>query len=131
MGVVVLLGASGCGGEDFDRSARRPPVPIQLSGVIKPDGLEVEPNRLGAGPIILLISNQTSQSHTVTLEGGTVRERVGPINPRDTAQLQAALQPGTYRVRAGSERAVARAIEPATLSIGAQRRTAEDQTELP
>ena len=127
--LAVALG--GCGGEDFDREPRRPPVPIQLSGVITPTSVDVSPARLGAGPIVLVLANQTAQSHTVTLEGGSVAERVGPINPGDTATLQAALEPGRYEVKAGSERAMPKEISPAELTISAQRRTAEDELELP
>ena len=67
---------------------------------------------------MITVSNQTKASHTLTLEsadGGTIREQVGPINPLDTATLQRTLTQGTYTVSAGSEAAVPKEIEPATL----------------
>ena len=70
----------------------------------------VSPNELGAGPVVITVSNQTEAPHTLTLEsadGGTIREQVGPINPLDTATLQRTLTPGTYTVkrRIGDRRA--------------------------
>jgi hypothetical protein len=127
---MAVLGLSSCGGGSTLKQ-KRPPVPIQLSGVITSDRVTVAPRRLGAGPIILLVSNQTEQSHTVTLDGQGVRERVGPINPRDTATLQKTLAPGRYTIKAGSASAVPREIKPASLSIGRARPSANDRLLLP
>ncbi len=119
-----------CGEEDFENRPR-PPVPIQLTGVITPDRVTVSPGQLGAGPILLTISNQTKRSHTVTLDGEGVRERIGPINPLDTGTIQRTLDPGVYSVRAGSEEAVEQEIEPGTLIIGEKRGSADDELLLP
>lgn len=127
---IGVLG--GCGTEEF-ANRPRPPVPIQLTGVITDEEVDVSPRRLGAGPIIINVANQTDESHTVTLEGDRQRETVGPINPGDTATIQATLDRGTYLVKAGSERAVAQSerIAPARLVIGNRRPTAEDELLLP
>ena len=124
---------AGCGGDDFANKPR-PPVPVQLSGVITEDEVTVSPNRLGAGPVVITISNQTENPHTITLEstgGGTIREQSSPINPLDTATIQRTLVQGRYTVRAGSEAAVERAITPARLSIGPQRKSGSDELLLP
>ena len=125
-----LLVASGCGGDDF-KNEPRPPVPIQVTGVINEKRVTVSPDRLGAGPIVLTVSNLTAQSHTLTLEGEEVRERVGPINPQDTATIQKTLKPGTYEVSAGSSQAVAEEIEPDTLTIGRDRPSGSNDLLLP
>ena len=127
------LALAGCGEDDFENEPR-PPVPKQLTGVITEERVTVSPNEEGAGPFVITISNQTDASHTVTLEsagGGTVREQVGPINPLDTATIQRTLTPGEYTVKAGSERAVAREIEPAVLRIGESRESGSDELLLP
>ena len=127
------LALAGCGEDDFENEPR-PPVPIQLTGVITEDEVTVSPSEVGAGPVVITVSNQTKASHTVTLEssdGGTIREQVGPINPLDTATLQRTLEPGTYTVRAGSEAAVPREITPATLTIGQERKSGSDELLLP
>ena len=137
-GVVPTLCAAGlalggCGEDDFENEPR-PPVPKQLTGVITDERVTVSPRALGAGPVVITVSNQTEASHTVTLEsasGGNIREQVGPINPLDTATIQRTLEPGRYTVSAGSERAVAREIEPATLNIGEERESGSDELLLP
>jgi hypothetical protein len=127
---VLAVVVGGCGGHDFENKAR-PPVPVELTGVIQNNKVTVSPSKVGAGPIQITISNQTKDSHTVTLQGDRVKERVGPINPLDTATIQATLARGTYEVRAGSSVAVPKEIRPATLTIGAPRRDSSDRLLLP
>ena len=127
---LIAMGTAGCGKKDFERKPK-PAVPLQLSGVITTDRVTVSPDRFGAGPVILLISNQTEQSHSVALEGEGIKERVGPINPGDTATLQKTLRTGGYTVKAGSERALPREIRPAELSVSRDRSTSEDQLTFP
>lgn len=128
-GVIAVLGV-GCGGEDF-KNKPRPPVPIELTGVIQESKVTISPSRVGAGPVLITVSNQTKDSHTLTLEGESVRERVGPINPLDTASIQKTLRPGRYEVRAGSAVAVTQAIRPARLVIGKPRRDSNNKLLLP
>jgi hypothetical protein len=122
--------AAGCGDDDFAGDPR-PPVPIGMSGVIQSDKVTVSPSRAGAGPIVITISNQTRRPRTITLEGETLVAREGPIEPGDTATLQRTLAPGSYEVRAGSETAVRREIEPALLDIGAERPASNNDLMLP
>jgi hypothetical protein len=130
VGVVGVV-ATGCGGEDF-KNKPRPPVPIELTGVIQDNKVTVSPNRVpGPGAILITVSNQTKDAHTLTLEGEAVRERVGPINPLDTATIQKTLRPGTYEVRAGSSVAVAHEIRPASLSVGRHRTDSNNQLLTP
>jgi hypothetical protein len=128
-GVSAVLGV-GCGSQDFKHKPR-PPVPIELTGVIQESKVTVSPNRVGAGPVQITVSNQTKDSHTLTLEGLSVRERVGPINPLDTATIQKTLAPGRYQVRAGSSVAVTHEIRPAELVIGKPRPDSNDKLLLP
>ena len=128
-GIVVAL-VSSCGGGDFPRKTREP-VPVELTGVIQQNKVSVSPDKAGAGPILITISNQTEEAHTVTLEGESVRERVGPINPEDTATIQKTLSPGSYEVRAGSSVAVPTEIRPARLTVGRKRRDSNGRLLLP
>ena len=131
-GVVVVASAlAGCGDESFDRRPERPPVPVQITGVITDEQVTVSPNRIGGGPIVLIVSNQTQRSRTVVLEGRGIRDVVGPIQPQDTATIQATLKQGRYKVRAGAERATSREVAPATIVVGKRRPTGEDQLLLP
>src|SRR3954453_20444263 len=114
-GTLIAL-ASGCGGGGFENKPR-PPVPIELTGVIQPDKVTVSPNKVGAGPVLITISNQTNEAHTVTLEGDTVKERLGPVQPEDTASIQKTLARGKYEVRPVSSVAVPKDIPAAVLSV--------------
>src|SRR4051812_27889040 len=128
---TMAVGVAGCGGSSNFKNEPRPPAPVQLTGVIRDDKVTVSPNRVGGGPIILLISNQTQQAHTITLDGVDTKDTVGPISPLDTAKLQQTLKRGTYTVKAGSTQAVAREIKPATVSVGPARRDSSNQVLLP
>jgi hypothetical protein len=122
--------AAGCGGEDFANNPR-PPVPVELTGVIQPDAVTVSPARIGAGPVLITMSNQTRIPITITLEGTSVRDRLGPVPPLDTATIQRTLDPGRYEVQAGSDVALPREIRPAELEIGRERRSSSNDLLLP
>jgi hypothetical protein len=130
MATLATALAAGCGDEDFANDPR-PPVTVELSGVIQVDKVTVSPDRLGAGPMRITISNQTGQPHSVTLEGEALVQRSENVDPGDTATLQTSLAPGTYEVRAGSSRATKREIAPAVLEIGAERPASNNDLLLP
>ena len=94
--VAIVLGGCG-GGKDFANNPR-PPVPLQLTGVITKNKVTISPNKVGAGPVVITVSNQTPQARTLTLDGQGIQEQVGPINPLDTAVLQKTLKPGRYEL---------------------------------
>jgi hypothetical protein len=127
-GAIAAL-AIGCGRGDFERHPR-PPITLQLSGVISTSRVTVSPARFGAGPVVLTIANETQESHTVTLQGQGIVERVGPVNPFDTAEIQKTLASGQYSVRADSSRPP-KPIAPALLTVGRPRATAQNEPALP
>jgi hypothetical protein len=121
---------AGCGDEDFANEPR-PAVPVELTGVIQDDAVTVSPSKVGAGPIVITISNQTKNRHSITLEGGTIRERTAQFGPLDTATIQRTLAPGTYEVSAGSTAALPKEIQPAQLRIGKKRPDSNNELLLP
>jgi hypothetical protein len=127
---AVAAVAAGCGDEDFENKPR-PPVPMELTGVIQDDKVTVSPSNVGAGPFVITISNQTDAEHTITLEGERITEEVGPVAPLDTATIQRTLAPGSYEVRAGSTKAVPKEIQPASLDVGAERKNSNSELLLP
>ena len=127
-GAVV---AGGCGGGKTFKNDPRPPTPVQLTGVVTDKQVTVSPKKVGGGPVILIVSNQTQSAHTITLEGGGNKDTVGPINPLDTAMLQQTLKPGTYTIKAGSRAATTREIKPGTLTVGPNRSSSSNQLLLP
>jgi hypothetical protein len=127
---VVAALIAGCGEDDFKNEARAP-VRLALTGVIQDDKVTVSPARIGAGPVEITISNQTDSVRTVTLEGESITERQGPVQPGDTATIQKTLAPGSYEVRAGSQKAVRKEIQPAVLTIGRERANSNNELLLP
>jgi hypothetical protein len=128
---VIAAGfIAGCGEDDFENKARAP-VREALTGVIQDDEVTVSPSKLGAGPVEITISNQTDQEHSITLEGESIVDRQGPVMPGDTATIQKTLEPGSYEVKAGSDKAVPREIRPAVLTIGKQRKNSNNELLLP
>lgn len=129
---LTLFAGIACGGDDFANTPR-PPVTVQISGAIQDDGVAISPDREGAGRIQLTISNLTDRAHSVTLEGEDVIEHVPQIQPQDTGTIRKTLRPGTYEIRAGSRKAVdiQDQIPPATLTIGPERASSDEDLLLP
>jgi hypothetical protein len=127
---VVAALIAGCGEDDFKNEARAP-VRLALTGVIQDDKVTVSPAKIGAGPVEITISNQTDSVRTVTLEGESISERQGPVQPGDTATIQKTLEQGSYEVKAGSSKAVVKEIRPAVLRIGKERQNSNNDLLLP
>ena len=121
---------AGCGEEDF-KNEPRAPIREALTGVIQPDAVTVSPSKLGAGPVEITISNQTDARHSITLEGRSIVEQGGQVEPGGTATIQKTLRPGTYEVKAGSTKALRSEIRPAVLTIGKERKNSNNDVLLP
>lgn len=131
-GAVMAFVAAGCDGDDFANEPR-PPAAVGLTGVIRSSGVAISPDRVGAGSVRITIANLTDRTHSITLEGEDVIERVRQVQPQDTATIQKTLRPGTYEIRAGSSRAVdiGDEIPPATLTVGPERPSSDSTLLLP
>jgi hypothetical protein len=121
--------AAACGDEDDYANEPRPPAPIVVSAAVTDARVSVSPREFGAGPVNLVVTNQTERAQEITLEtdeiGGTepgIQQRTGPINPGDTASLKADLKQGTYRVAVDTE-----GIRPAALAVGDERPSAQNE----
>jgi hypothetical protein len=122
---------AGCGQAHF-KNEPRPLAAKELTGVIQPKGVTISPENVpGPQAVSITISNQTNDAHTITLEGGSVRETVGPIQPMDTGTIQKSLKAGTYTVKAGSERAVAKEIPSGRVRVGNKKGSSGNQLLLP
>jgi hypothetical protein len=130
LGAVVLAGGlalAGCGSEEKDFANNpRPPAPINVAAFISSDRVSVSPASFGAGPIILVITNQSGTSQEVTFTGSRVTQSTGPINPGDTGQIKVVVREGTYSLEAGSG-----GVSPATLTVGPERESAQNEVLQP
>lgn len=127
--IVLALATTACGSQSDFANKRRPPSPINVTAAITNDRVAVSPNRFGAGPVVLIIANQSSKAREVMLEsdevGGDragIRQRTSPVNARGTAELKVDVREGTYRLSVDSE-----AIEPAMLMVGPERPSAQNE----
>jgi hypothetical protein len=132
-GVLALAGvAAGCGSKSDYKNELRPPSPINVTASISDRGVAVSPARFGAGPIVLIVTNQSTNSQAVTLEdeedvqGRGLTQSIPAINPGDTGQIKADVREGTYRVRVGNQ-----AIPAARLFVGPERRSAQNDVLQP
>lgn len=132
-GALAAIVLAGCGGGSHFKDRPRPPVPLQITGVITAKEVTISPNHIGGGPIQLLISNQTQEAQTVVLErsgnqGEPNRDVVGPVNPLQTAALQQNLTQGEYTVSANSS---ADGVAQAIITVGPPRPSSSGTLLLP
>lgn len=129
--LVSALALSACGSSHNDsQNATRPPTPIVISAAISDQQVSISPKRFGAGPITLLISNQSNATQQVTLETsdtpgsgepGATAVKTGPINPSETASVKAVVREGVYELHTAGDD-----VEPVTLTIGPERPSAQN-----
>jgi hypothetical protein len=126
--VAAAIVLAGCGATADSRTDPRPPAPIVLTASISDQRVSVSPRSFGAGPISLIVTNQTKTAQRVTLEsveaagqGPGLKQETAPISPRDTATLKADVDPGRYSVHVAGD-----AIAAAALRVGPERKSAQN-----
>lgn len=125
-GVVSVVG---CGGEGGYANDPRPPTPINVTAAITPAKVTVSPPQIGAGPVVIIIANETGKAQRVTVEtdvlgasSGGIRQSTAPINPQGTATLKLDLRTGRYIVAVADK-----SIGEARLNVGKPRPSSQDQ----
>jgi hypothetical protein len=122
--VAAAAGIAGCGGDDDHANRERPPATINVTAAIADGRVLVSPRSFGAGPIRLIVSNQTTSAQAVTVETGGnaagVTQTSAPITPAGTGTLELDLPEGDYEVSTDDGR-----IRPAAVTVGAPRPSAQ------
>ena len=134
--VSVAMLVAGCGASDDYANDKRPPSPVNVSVSVTDARVLVTPARLGAGPAIVTVLNQTGRARDLRLappDGSSsacldADAASGPINPRGTARLTVDLTEGECLISAGDEE---RDPRPAHLTVGAPRPSAQNRLLLP
>jgi hypothetical protein len=123
------LGLPACGGPDHE-NRERPPASITVTAAIGEERIRVSPRRFGAGPIRLVISNQTASAQELTFETtgdeAGLTETTAPINPSGTATLELDVTQGAYSMMTADD-----GVRPAAVSVGAPRESAQNELMLP
>jgi hypothetical protein len=134
---------SACGGSKHFANEPRPPAPVNLTVYINDQRVSVSPGKVGAGPIIFIITNQASsaESLAVTSSGGGSSQPLadtGPISPQGTAQLSVDLKsPGDYTVGIAPNNSTEAAaatptgIQPALIHVGQPRASSNNEVAQP
>jgi hypothetical protein len=128
---VGALIVGGCGGGAHFANKPRPATPVDLTVYINDSRVSVSPNSVGAGPVIFIITNQSSKTQTITFQqaaGGSALDTSAPINPQATSEVTVNFNPGSYSLTTTSPGGATDAsqptqtsIQPATLTIGPPR----------
>jgi hypothetical protein len=131
--VALAAGASACGADEDRENALRPPAPINVTVAIDSERVRVTPPSFGAGPVVIIVSNQSGRPQEVTFEtdelggdSGGIRRSIGPIAPLSTGTMTVDPREGTYRLATGS-----RGIRPARIEVSAPRPSAQNDLDLP
>jgi hypothetical protein len=128
LAAAACCAISACGGGNDYANKPRPPAPINVTAAISTKKISISPKTFGAGPIVVVISNQTNSPQVLTLQtqelGGSkpgIKETSETIGPRDTGTMQVNVREGQYQVSAKG------GVQSATLKVGKERRSAQDQ----
>jgi hypothetical protein len=133
LALAGLAGLPACGEDEDHVNRERPAASMTVTAAIIDGRINVSPERFGAGPIRLIVTNQTKSAQAITLEtdevGGDspgITQSTEPINPSGAATLEVDVREGDYAISAEDG-----AIKPATVKVGAARPSAQDQLLLP
>ena len=126
---IALLGAAGCGSDDFVNDPR-PPAPIQLTAkvderkvVISPTEIDDEP--VGAGLATITIANLSDDEVALNFDGPNERS-TAPILAGGVADFRMVLEEGDYTVAAeGGDAAETQ------FTVGPERESAQNELLLP
>ena len=128
-GVAVAVAVAGCGGGSDYANDPRPATPINVTAAITDQKVTISPKDIGAGPVVIIIANETAKAHRITVEtdelgasSGGIKQQTGPINPQGTGTLKLDMKTGSYRVSVDGG-----VISEAKLKVGKDRPSSQDQ----
>jgi hypothetical protein len=128
---VLVAALAGCGEDEAAdyQNKPRPPAPINVTAAIDNERVRVSPGRFGSGPVVFIISNQSTAPQRLTFEtneiggsSGGIRRSTAEIAARSTGQLKVDPPEGTYQLSASSG-----SIRPAAVEVGARRESAQNE----
>jgi hypothetical protein len=131
--IALVFAAAGCGSELQRENLDRPPPLVVMTAAIQDDVIRVSPRTVGAGPIELVVANQSGEPQTVTFETDELGGREGGNNassseiaPRGTGRLKIDVREGVYSISVGDD-----AIRAARVEIGPARESGQNRLLLP
>ena len=127
--VLSASALAGCGDEGGDYANKpRPASPINVTAAISEKKISLSPKEFGAGPVVIIVSNQSGAEQKVTLQteelGGNqpgLKQSTDPIAPRGTGTLKADVREGAYALSASD------GPKAVNFEVGPARKSAQDQ----
>lgn len=133
MVAVLATAVAACGGGGDYKNKPRPPAPINVTAAIDAKHVRVSPGTFGAGPVVIIISNQSGAAQKVTLESdelgaahGGIKRSTETIQSSSTGQLKVDAAEGSYTLSANTGN-----VAPATLTVSRARRSSQNDLLLP
>jgi hypothetical protein len=136
---IIALIVSACGSAGgTSASLPRPPNPVNLTVYVNDSRVSVSPERVGAGPITFIVTNQASHAEALAIsKGGSTLASTAPINPQGTTQVSVDVKPGEYTIATGARGASdaqlskQSGIRPAAIHIGRERASSSNSVLQP
>jgi hypothetical protein len=123
---AAAVGVAGCGDDESHPNRDRPAAAINITAAIADGRIHVSPRAFGAGPIRLIVSNQTTSAQAVTFETGGdesgVTQTTPPIRPAGAATLEVDPPEGDYEISTDDG-----TIRPTPVKVGAPRPSAQNE----
>jgi hypothetical protein len=137
--IIAIVGActavAGCGAAGGTAPTQpRPPSPINLTVYVNDSRISVSPSRVGAGPVVFIVTNQASKAEQLAVSRPGMSSPIAstaPINPQGTTQVSVNFRPGDYTIatqRHGTDAQLSRqpSIRSASIHIGRERANGSD-----
>ena len=142
LGTLLLAAAmlAGCGGGSHFANHARPPAPVNLTVYVNDQRVSVSPSSVGAGPVLLIITNQSSNAESLSITSADSKSvgDTGPISPQATTQLTVDLnKPGDYTVGIAPDSSTEAAsatptgIQSALIHVGSPRPSSNNEVAQP
>src|SRR5262245_46571515 len=122
--LLAAVAVAGCGRSDF-KNDPRPPVPIEVSVKLAPDGVGVSPREFGAGLVNFTVANLTNATGNLAIRG-PVDATSSQIGPGDATTVKVDMKTGSYEASTGGF-----TVAPFSFTVGPQRPSGQNQLLLP
>jgi hypothetical protein len=121
---LVVAAIAGCGAKDFPNNPRTP-AQLEVSARVDSQRVQISPNKFGAGLVNFTVANLSGSPIRFSVSGAKKASTV-EIQPGAPDYLKMDLSEGTYQATAGRSK-----IRPATIRVGPERRSSQNDLLLP
>jgi hypothetical protein len=121
---LVAVAVAGCGASSNPNDPR-PAAQLEVSASVNPQKVQISPDKFGAGIVNFTVANLSGSPITFSVSGPKKASTI-QIQPGAPDYLKMNLTEGTYQATVGSSK-----IKPATIKVGPERPSSQNQLLLP